>query len=119
MPAPCRPAAPERDFRRLPRAPLVLSSRREVAAKSSCAAKNVGISARTHTFTAERFLERRACVDAHVRRNPSSSDVAHARVLSIDSPPCVNFAIILVIVACAYIWLAIAGGAGEPEIQTV
>ena len=47
---------------------------------------------------------------------PSSSDAAQAMTLSIDSPPCVNLAIILVMVACAYIWVAIGAGAGAPAM---
>jgi len=51
--------------------------------------------------------------------NPSSSDVAHAMTLVIGSLLCVNLAIILVSVACAYICAAIGAGAGIPAIDTI
>src|SRR5216683_8217355 len=50
---------------------------------------------------------------------PSSSEAAQSMALSIDSPPWVQWAIILVIVACAKIWLPMRVGAGAPEIEAI
>ena len=50
---------------------------------------------------------------------PSSSEAAQPMTLFIGSPPWVNLAIILVRVAWLYIWLAIAAGAGAPEIEKI
>ena len=47
---------------------------------------------------------------------PSSSEAAHAMALSIDSSPCVIFAIIFVFVACAYICMAIAVNPGNGQV---
>src|SRR5580704_9673647 len=58
-----------------------------------------------------------ADVERYPRMNPSSSSDPQAIARSMLSPCCVQRAIILVIVACEYIWVAMFVGAGAQEIE--
>src|SRR6202022_3391201 len=78
-----------------------------------------------HTVRRVRPVLRRTCglepiaAAIYDRMKPSSSEAAQSIALSIDCPPCVQWAIILVIVACTNIWLPIRIGAGAPEIEAI